>query len=1100
MHLIRIFCLISFVTLYLPALAQKGFDLEIKKPEPYENRLLRAEKSSKTKFTATKQFFQNTYTHFNYFFNANNKLKEVLARAKEANKDDYSKLLPYYNYSLEATKRDKQQLDSIIYKAKTGIVMHDLRNDWIDDLYLLWGASYYLQGELDSAYQMFQFINYAFAPKEKDGYYKYIGSRMDGGNAQTIVTPENEKLLKRITTDPPSRNNAFIWQVRTLTEQNAFAEAGSLIAALRQDPNFPKRLLPDLAEAQGYWFYKQQIWDSAAYHLTNALPNALNNTEKARWEYLIGQLYELSGKTEEAKPFFENAIRHTPDPVLDIWSRLALVRSNKADGEDYISKNIAELEKMVRREKYVDYRDVIYSMMARMELERNNPDAARAYMLKASKVAQANPQARNNIFLNLADLSYEQKQYRDAASYYDSLNLSQIPAIDADRVTERKGYLASLVPQLLTVERQDSLQRIAALPEAERTDYLKKLARQLRRQRGLKEEDGGSSTGSTAVRNADALPDAFRSQQSKGEWYFYNESSRTAGTATFRQVWGNRPNADNWRRAASIGNQANNNTGANGQANPIAQVDAVGGGAITAETLLQTLPLTEQQLAQSNDSIRNALFGSGMVYLNQIEDYPSAIAAFEELRRRFPDANGMADVLYNLHYAYNKTGNKNAAETSKQDLLTRFPNTRPAQTLRTGIDPEANVPTVESTKAYEAVYDMFLEGRFAEAKRAKQVADSTFRTNYWNPQLLYIEAVYHIKQVEDSTAIALLNTLIQQDTEAPIAKKAANLIDVLSRRKQIEEELRNMNVERMKDDELIAVQMPQPKKEETPPVDEKPVEDTVKIEEKPVVQVPVEQPKVDSAVVAKVPEVAPPVEKPVVDTVQKVSEPVVTAPVAEKPKVDSAAIVKVTPPTVQPEKPAVDTAQKTVTPVEEKPVVVAEPEPQLPSVRRDTAQAKTVVSPNAVAQNGKDKVVTEVPAKQPVSLPRQTMFGFVYEADKPHYAVVVLNKVDNIFGNEARTAFARYNADKFATSGANVQLLPLDGDNKLLLIGAFTDVLGAINYVQEVKPIAAGQIVPWLKADKFSFLVISESNLEQLKSNPDLNNYKKFLDSTPVRF
>jgi hypothetical protein len=33
--------------------------------------------------------------------------------------------------------------------------------------------------EFDSAYLMFQFINYAFK-KEKDGYYVYMGSNRDG--------------------------------------------------------------------------------------------------------------------------------------------------------------------------------------------------------------------------------------------------------------------------------------------------------------------------------------------------------------------------------------------------------------------------------------------------------------------------------------------------------------------------------------------------------------------------------------------------------------------------------------------------------------------------------------------------------------------------------------------------------------------------------------------------------------------------------------------------------------------------------------------------------------------------------------------------------
>ena len=64
----------------------------------------------------------------------------MLDRAKNVHKDDYSNLLPFYNYDLKTTAGDKAELDSVIYKAKTGIVLHDLRNDWIDDLYLLVGT------------------------------------------------------------------------------------------------------------------------------------------------------------------------------------------------------------------------------------------------------------------------------------------------------------------------------------------------------------------------------------------------------------------------------------------------------------------------------------------------------------------------------------------------------------------------------------------------------------------------------------------------------------------------------------------------------------------------------------------------------------------------------------------------------------------------------------------------------------------------------------------------------------------------------------------------------------------------------------------------
>ena len=140
-----IFCFVFILLTVQSLFAQLGFELDIKKPEPYENRELKSEKPQDKKLKTTKRFFQNTTTHYNYFYNANTKLNEIIDRAKLAHKDDYSELLPFYNYSLNVTVQDSLELDSVIYKSKTGIVLHDLRNDWADNLYLLWGASYYLQ-------------------------------------------------------------------------------------------------------------------------------------------------------------------------------------------------------------------------------------------------------------------------------------------------------------------------------------------------------------------------------------------------------------------------------------------------------------------------------------------------------------------------------------------------------------------------------------------------------------------------------------------------------------------------------------------------------------------------------------------------------------------------------------------------------------------------------------------------------------------------------------------------------------------------------------------------------------------------------------------
>ncbi|MDP9230983.1 MAG: hypothetical protein M3O67_10000, partial [Bacteroidota bacterium] len=442
-----------------------------------------------------RRFIQNTVTHYNYFFNANNRLNEIIERAKESHQDDYSQLLPFYNYSLDETARETQ-LDSVISKSMTGIVLHDLRNDWIDNLYLLWGAAYYLRKDFDSANLTFQFINYAFAEKEKDGYYRFIGSKMDGNNALSISTKEKKGLPRKLLSDPPSRNDAFVWQIRTFIAKGELTEAASLIETLKNDPVFPKRLNSDLEEVQALWFYKQQMWDSAALHLNLALDNATNKQEKARWEFLIAQLYERTGKYKEAEKFYTKAISHTTDPVLEIYARLNSIRTNKDGGENYIDKNIAELLKMTRRDKYQDYRDIIYFMAAQMELERNNFDPALVLLAKSTQYNNGNYFLRNKAFLQMGELSYAQKHYRPAYNFYDSLMMSD-PALtdEVEKITKRKELLARLANNIESIERQDSLQRIANLPEDERKDFVKKLVKKLRKQQGLKDESDPNFSG-----------------------------------------------------------------------------------------------------------------------------------------------------------------------------------------------------------------------------------------------------------------------------------------------------------------------------------------------------------------------------------------------------------------------------------------------------------------------------------------------------------------------------------------------------------------------------------------------------------------------------
>lgn len=979
-----------------------GFSLDIDKPKPYENRELRAEKTGDKKLKLHKRIFQNTFTHYNYFFNANNKLNEVLARAKQTHRDDYARLLPFYNYTLASTTGDADELDSVIYKAKTGIVLHDLRNDWIDDLYLLWGTAYYLQQEFDSAYQMFQFINYAFADKE-DGYYRYIGSRLDGNTTGTVVTKEDFGFPKGLIADPPSRNNALLWQVRTLIQTGALAEAGSLMAILKTDPDFPQRLNPVLEEVQAYSYYVQERWDSAAAHLELALDAAGTKQEKARWEYLIGQLYEKAAQLEKAETYYNKAIAHTTDPIMDIYARLNLIRINKEGGDNYIDQNIAELLKMARRDKYIDYRDVIYYMAAQMELERNNYQKAQEYFLLAAKYKSSNMPAGSQGFLHLADLYFSQKDYVQAARFYDSVQVQDFETAEAERVSQRQELLRRLVSQVFVVERQDSLQRIAAMPEKEKETFIRNMVRQMRRQQGLKEE---GTTTITAPITAAGQTDLFAGG-SKGEWYFYNAKVKAQGAAAFQQQWGNRPNTDNWRRSGNVVAQMRSEQPNNTRGNPLTgegNVEML----LTFEGLSANLPTTPEALQASNDSIVSAIYQLGRMYVNDLEDYEAAVKTYEELRRRFPAFEPKDEVLFQLYYGYTKLGDAAKAAEIKALLDKDYGDSRFARIINTGVDPESSAAPAAATKAYEGVYNLYMEGKFAEAQRARQVADSLYSTTYWSPQLLYIESVYYIQNREDSVAKNLLNTIVQQNAGTPMAEKATTLIDVLSRRTQIEEELRNLQIERPVEEKQAVVVVPEKPKAE---------------EKKEVVALP------------------------------------------EKPKVEEKRDEEVT---------VTRTTQvaKDTTINRSQPVTITDNQPK----------------------TGVDTIATPVtaPVKKDV---------YTYNPASTYYAVVVLNKVDVVFGNEARNAFNRYHREKYYNIPLQTTLQPLTEDDKLLLVGEFTNVQAAIDYLQKAKPVAATEIMPWLKGDKYSFTLISADNLKILQEKADLGAYQKFLDQNlPVKF
>jgi len=959
--------------------AQGSLTFDLKKPPKFENRKLGSEKTGEKKFTLPKRFIQNTVTHYNWYFNANNRLNDIVERAKLAHVDDYSTLLPFYNYSLENTKREKSELDSVIYKTTAGILIHDLRNDWVDNLYLLMGKAYYYMQELDSAYLTFQYINFAFAPKEKDGYDVPIGSNAsEGGNAFSISTKEKRSLPKKIISSPPSRNESLLWQVRTYIANDEMPEAAGLIETLQQDPHFPSRLHYELNELQAWWFYKQEILDSAAFYLDKALPNAENKQETSRWEYLIAQMHEKTGKNDLAEVYYNRSIQHTLNPILEVYARLNGIRQHKEDSMA-VQKSVEALLKMARKDRYSNYQDIIYFTAAQIELERNDRQAGMKMLLKSTsaKNIDVNSNLRNKAFLQLGDLSYEDKNYSEAKRYYDSVTTIE-SGIESLAFEDKRTVLTKIREQLEIISRQDSLQRIAGLPDAEREALLRKMLRQLRKTQGLKEEEGSSGTILNDNRN-EPPQDLFGSTV-KGEWYFYNASLKSRGLTDFKNKWGNRPNIDNWRRMSAV-TATNQPEGLN--KDNMALKPAILSSDITYEGLLSRLPLQPQQLTVSNDSIEAATASLGSLYMEGLEDYASAIQVFTNFIEKFPYSYRQPDVLFQLHYCYVKTGNENKARDIAKELKDKFPDSKSNQLLSqigTG-DKEKPLPS-DMQRRYNLIYNSFIEGNFDQAMTEKKVADSLYSSNYWTPQLLYVQAIYQVRQRQDDSAKATLRQLMAMYSSSPLNAKAQTMLDVVSRRKEIEDYLNNLKIE-----------------------------------------IPSDSTASDSG-----------------------------ALVNSNLKNNKDSTVAKTNPSLVVKSPVLQQQAK-----------------QTDSV---TQRNKTTTIPS-----------NPVPAR-PI---------YTSTPDAPHLVVVVLDKVDPVYVSESRNAFNRYNKEKHYNRTIDISNLSLDENVKLVLMGNFETAATALEYLEKTRKASPSEIVPWLPAGKYSFIIITPQNLEVLKTSKDVSIYKTFL-------
>ena len=212
-----------------------------------------------------------------------------------------------------------------------------------------------------------------------------------------------------------------------------------------------------------------------------------------------------------------------------------------------MSKIEKRLRRLARNYKNRDYLDQIYYALGNLYLSRRDTTKAiENYMTAAEKSTRRGVELAISQ-LTLGGIYFDRREYTKAQPCYaEALPLVDESYPDYENLVRRSSVLDELSVYAGNVELQDSLQRVAAMPEEERNRHIQKIiddliaaeeqaAEEARRAALLAEQEANAP-------QLDKIQQVTTPTMPGGStsWYFYNSSLITAGKSEFQRKWGRR--------------------------------------------------------------------------------------------------------------------------------------------------------------------------------------------------------------------------------------------------------------------------------------------------------------------------------------------------------------------------------------------------------------------------------------------------------------------------------------------------------------------------------------------------------------------------------
>jgi hypothetical protein len=717
--------------------------------------------------TPLNRFYHQTTAKYNGHFNAKELLRVSLKTYQDSRKEDFYVLLPVYPVPTEKeVKGMLPAIDTAVVKCAKVILNHSMPtaenmfyktveyNKWIDENWLTVGEAYFYRRDYQKALDNFQFVK-RFFEKDVSTYIAslwiariYIEQRKYA-DAKLILDALNERA--EIQND-----KKFTDYIPFLRNKNP--EAG---------PQMSKHLQFEIHRAYADLALRRREYDVAIEGLELAITKCTNAKEKARLHYILAQVYQLQNKTPDAAFHYGKAFKAAAAPDIAFNARL-----NRAivSGDDRL---MADLQKMLRDAKNATFKDQIYYAMAIMELSKGNKPLAKSHLTSSAFYSNNNKRQRAQSYEKLGDLSFQEKNFVYAQKYYDSSSrfiTEDYP--NGDQIKSKATKLADLVKAIETAQFEDSVQKIAALSEKDREDFLKETIKQIKRDEQRRKELEAAKL--LALQQSQPT----NTNANANKFIFNNTKLREEGFNEFRKNWGQRENTDDWRRSERI--ILNANIDVKDQDSSQAQAANQTKDSLTVETLLKDIPLTPEAFKASQERLLDALYTSGVLYKEILNETELAAAQFLAILDKKLDHPTDLSAAFQLYKIY-ESGS--GADQYRQYILKKYPSSDAAKYFK---DPDFYVKQKQSAQkdqqAYLTLVEKYDQGYFVQVQSATQQIIDSDPANAFRAEYLLLNALAVGQQATDKQVLVpLLQRIIDEKPKSDQAVRAKEMLEILKK-------------------------------------------------------------------------------------------------------------------------------------------------------------------------------------------------------------------------------------------------------------------------------------------------------------------------------